>query len=105
MSTEATETKDTVRLNLTVGSDVPDKILALSGSQRRMGEWITDMVRQAYREQTAPKPQREFVQAMHSNFGAYINMLEQILDDLQRKGIDVLSDKAGEENNEVTITD
>ena len=42
------------RINLTVDDDIPDKLLALAGSQRKMGTWLTDQVRKAYDEQTDP---------------------------------------------------
>jgi hypothetical protein len=42
------------RINLTVDDDIPDKLLALAGSQRKMGTWLTDMVRKAHDEQTDP---------------------------------------------------
>jgi hypothetical protein len=40
------------RINLTVDDDIPDKLLALAGSQRKMGTWLTDIVRKTYDEQT-----------------------------------------------------
>ena len=36
------------RLNLTVADDIPDKLTALAGGERKRGQFITDLVRAVY---------------------------------------------------------
>ena len=39
------EMDDTIRINLVVGADIPDKLTALSGGERKRGEFLTQLVR------------------------------------------------------------
>ena len=37
-----------VRMNLTVDDDIPDKLSALAGSERKRGAYLSEIVRQLY---------------------------------------------------------
>lgn len=39
---------DTVRMNLNVDPEIPEMLAALAGSQRRMGSYLSDLVRAAH---------------------------------------------------------
>jgi hypothetical protein len=36
---------ETTRINLVVGADIPDKLTALAGGERKRGEYLTQLVR------------------------------------------------------------
>ena len=36
------------RLNLTVADDIPDKLTALAGGERKRGQYLTDLIRATY---------------------------------------------------------
>lgn len=76
-------TGDTVRINLTVASDVPDKLLALAGSQRRMGEWLTDTIRQIYKERTEVDNMHPDVAAVQKGFDSMIEKLNDIFSNVE----------------------
>lgn len=37
--------EETTRINLVVGADIPDKLTALAGGERKRGEYLTTLVR------------------------------------------------------------
>ena len=39
---------ETTRINLVVGTDVPDKLTTLAGGERKRGEYLTQLVRAVY---------------------------------------------------------
>lgn len=39
---------ETTRINFVVGADVPDKLTALAGGERKRGEYLTQLVRAVY---------------------------------------------------------
>lgn len=72
---------DTVRMNLTVAADIPEKLLALAGSQRKMGEWLTDMIRQAYEQQTSGEQVPPEVTAFIQSYMKILGYIKQFNDD------------------------
>jgi hypothetical protein len=48
--------EETTRINLVVGADIPDKLTALAGGERKRGDYLTGLIRAVYageREATA----------------------------------------------------
>jgi hypothetical protein len=39
---------ETTRINLVVGTDVPDKLTTLAGGERKRGEYLTQLIRAVY---------------------------------------------------------
>lgn len=39
---------ETTRINFVVGADIPDKLTALAGGERKRGEYLTQLVRAVY---------------------------------------------------------
>ena len=39
---------ETMRINLVVGADIPDKLTALAGGERKRGDYITGLIRAVY---------------------------------------------------------
>ena len=39
---------ETQRINLVVGADIPDKLTALAGGERKRGDYITGLIRAVY---------------------------------------------------------
>ena len=39
---------ETMRINLVVGADIPDKLTALAGGERKRGDYITGLIRSVY---------------------------------------------------------
>ena len=44
---------ETVRMNLNVDPDIPEMLSQLAGGHRRMGAYMTDLIRSAHAGQTA----------------------------------------------------
>lgn len=40
--------EETVRINLVIGVDIPDKLTALAGGERKRGDYVTKLVRSLY---------------------------------------------------------
>lgn len=40
--------EETVRINLVIGVDIPDKLTALAGGERKRGDYVTRLVRSLY---------------------------------------------------------
>ena len=85
-----------IRLNLSVEDDIPDKLSALAGGERKRGEYLSELVRNLYQSRQVEGITAERQQVMIDGLLAQVKHLEGRLSRTERELAALIASSAGQ---------
>jgi len=89
----------TTRLNLSVADDIPEKLAALAGGDRKRGQFLTALIRSLYDAQTTTQEgmDTEALRLQLMGLAGQVRALESRLMQVEKTLAAMIADKAAED--------